>query len=262
MKSPQWTKEEIVTLKEMAAKRVPQNEIASKLNRTRVAVSGKLYSLGLNSKFKWTEEEVKRLKEYIANGDSMTTAASRLGRAPETVQRKCKKIGITTAWSEMLQEQKELKKEGVKRCLACKKVKPHSKEFFRRSNGYCLSCESETNAKHSRSSLEVVLSRRCRAAKTRARNKGVEFSLTPSSLLTLLEHQKGKCFYTGKEMTLGGAGNLTRAMPDAVSLDRICPDKGYVEGNIVLCCWAANYMKGDFSANDFKEWCKAVCDYN
>ena len=39
--------------------------------------------------------------------------------------------------------------------------------------------------------------------------------------------------------------------PYQVSIDRISSNLGYTEENTVLCCQAINYMKNDYSLEDF-----------
>lgn len=256
-----WNKEDLNILTQGLSEGCSHKELSIRLNRTKGAVSKKIYELGETSQFRWNPENTNLLRSLIESGKNMTAAASQLNCRIESVHKKCKQLGITTSRGQILREQVELKKQGLKRCSDCKEIKPLMKEFFRRSNGYCLLCERAANSSHSYSSLGIVLTTRLRAAKTRALRKKVPFQLTAESLALLWEKQDGKCFYTGKAMGLGGKGTFTRVSPDGVSVDRISPERGYVEGNVVLCCWAVNYMKGDYSADEFKAWCKEVCDY-
>lgn len=41
---------------------------------------------------------------------------------------------------------------------------------------------------------------------------------------------------------------------DKISIDKIIPEKGYVEGNVVLCTNRVNTIKSDLSLEEMKEW--------
>lgn len=42
------------------------------------------------------------------------------------------------------------------------------------------------------------------------------------------------------------------------SIDRVDSTKGYIPGNMVLCCWFVNKMKSNATPAVLLEWCKAV----
>lgn len=85
----------------------------------------------------------------------------------------------------------------------------------------------------------------------RARKKGVPCDLTNDLFRELWAKQKGQCYYTGRSMTLGVSTRYVFDM-DQVSVDRIRPEKGYVEGNVVLCCRWVNSAKGQGSLKNLK----------
>ena len=60
-------------------------------------------------------------------------------------------------------------------------------------------------------------------------------------LRSLYEKQGGRCFYTGVEMKIRGK---FKADPLQMSLDRKNSSRGYVAGNVVLCCLGVNLLKG------------------
>lgn len=75
-------------------------------------------------------------------------------------------------------------------------------------------------------------------------------------LLELYEKQNGKCFYTGKDLTI--SFNSGKQADTAMSIDRINPLKGYSKDNIVLCGCRTNVSKSDMSQKEFYEMCKMV----
>lgn len=68
--------------------------------------------------------------------------------------------------------------------------------------------------------------------------------------------QDKKCHYTGLEMNINGYKNNNLAM----TVDRVIPEKGYVEGNIVLCCNIVNKMKQNLTIEELKFWCKTILE--
>lgn len=65
-------------------------------------------------------------------------------------------------------------------------------------------------------------------------------SIRTSYLRELYNKQKGRCYYTGVEMALLSEKKMD---PFLMSIDRQDSSKGYIEGNIVLCCLGINYLK-------------------
>lgn len=74
-----------------------------------------------------------------------------------------------------------------------------------------------------------------------ALNRGIEFGLSIVEFRQLLTRKK--CAYTGINLTLHKNGN-----PDKTDLtiERIDDSKGYVKGNCIAVCYAANNIKSVF----------------
>lgn len=81
-----------------------------------------------------------------------------------------------------------------------------------------------------------------------------DFEMDVAYLHSLYDRQSGKCYYTGVEMSMD-PGHLT------ISMDCLTPRKGYVPGNIVLCCWLFNNMKCHLTEQEFYERCQQILDY-
>lgn len=79
------------------------------------------------------------------------------------------------------------------------------------------------------------------AAKVRAREKGLEFSITVNDL-----NIPERCPIFGCRIS-PGAGQRSDCSP---SIDRIDPKKGYVPGNVRVISWKANRLKSDMSLNE------------
>lgn len=81
-------------------------------------------------------------------------------------------------------------------------------------------------------------------AKIKAKQKNVDFNITPEYLKKNFP-KDNKCPITGFNFQFGYK-NLDKKNSDfAPSLDRIIPEKGYVEGNVIVICNIANRVKSD-----------------
>jgi hypothetical protein len=132
-------------------------------------------------------------------------------------------------------------------CTSCKK-KLNKKNFrkIKRSNwiGFypqCKICESSLmKVKYSQNPIPQMLSN----AKIRAKQKNVYFNLTFEYLKKIFP-QNNKCPVIGVNFQFGYK-NLDKKNTDfAPSLDRIVPEKGYVEGNVIVVCNIVNRVKSD-----------------
>jgi hypothetical protein len=101
------------------------------------------------------------------------------------------------------------------------------------------------------SSVEAWFKYRYSSFKTTARKSGITFTITREELCGMFEEQKGLCFYTDVPMrTDTGLG----WNPNALSLDKVVPEKGYIPGNVVLCTRRANTVKSDLTLEEMKLW--------
>ena len=90
-----------------------------------------------------------------------------------------------------------------------------------------------------------------KAAKKRARDKGLDFDITPDDIVI-----PALCPYLGIPIT-HEVGCKSRR-PGSPSLDRIDSSRGYVKGNILVCSWRANFLKSDATLTELitltKQW--------
>ena len=105
--------------------------------------------------------------------------------------------------------------------------------------------------------LEKVLQARWLAAKSRAIDKSIPFTITKEDLLTVWKAQNGKCAISGLDMTYElGEGRIYTN----VSIDQIMPSKGYTIDNIQLVCMAVNQLKSDLDMDTILILCSAIVD--
>lgn len=92
------------------------------------------------------------------------------------------------------------------------------------------------------------------------RNKNIKFSPNLRDLIIQQwEKQNGLCFYSGRKMSISGDYHTNL---NAMTIDKVNPKLGYVEGNIVMCCRIFNAMKQNLNYDEFMNHCKEILDYN
>lgn len=165
-------------------------------------------------------------------------------------------------------------------CLHCKKRKPTT-EFYRQRGPYlkseCKKCSSAVCVAWQRKRrtgpfaykqllAERAADIRCRRSVSGKRpyRDGVRKRIKVmrglrEHLISLWEKQKGRCFYTHREMQVGGYHAGVRT---AMTIDRKTPSKGYVAGNLVLCCSSVNRMKQEFTLKELLALCEELLAVN
>ena len=150
-------------------------------------------------------------------------------------------------------------------CSRCKTEKPSSEFYFKKTqnkfNSWCKSCcKVIANARHKgiickveKSPSEYVLNCalyrldgnvRNNCYMKQRRGKLCKKTLHIKDLRKLYYSQSGKCYYTGLPMKLVSE---TKRDPYLMSLDRIDSIRGYVPGNVVMCCLGMNWLRNTHS---------------
>tara|TARA_R100000656_G_scaffold95356_2_gene69209 strand:- start:67 stop:432 length:366 start_codon:yes stop_codon:yes gene_type:complete len=87
--------------------------------------------------------------------------------------------------------------------------------------------------------FELKVSNKYQSKYQNAKTRGLDFTITLTSMRNMLKAKR--CYYTGILMTEPADGGKLRATDRTI--DRIDSTKGYVPGNVVACCNAANTLK-------------------
>ena len=87
--------------------------------------------------------------------------------------------------------------------------------------------------------------------KGRAKQSGIEFSLTPEDWDLIVRRAGGRCELTGIQFNLAKAKTGFRA-PLAPSVDRINCGFGYTKSNVRFVCVAVNWALSDWGVNVFE----------
>lgn len=88
------------------------------------------------------------------------------------------------------------------------------------------------------------------------KSKTINSDLDSNYLIELYNNQNGLCYYTGEVLSVGQSRG--HAMKDSISLDRLIPEKGYVQGNVVWCSYLSNTMKQDLTESDFYSYIRNI----
>lgn len=136
----------------------------------------------------------------------------------------------------------------TKRCNKCEQYKPFS-DFpkGKDANGLyyiCKQCLSERTKQNYRSKdpLTRWVDTDLAGIRERAKRNNITNTLTKEFLRSLYTNQHGKCVYCTNEFDLNGTQFDHKRSPSA---DRLVPEQGYVESNVVLCCHRCNTIKND-----------------
>ncbi len=115
-----------------------------------------------------------------------------------------------------------------------------------RNTGKTMYTYREKKARYGRSFMLGQIASRI---KERSRKYGIKCAVTVGLVREMWNKQNGRCWYTNRPMTVG-VSTRKKIDLDQVSVDRINPNRGYVKGNIVLCCFWVNTAKGSWTLRD------------
>lgn len=89
-------------------------------------------------------------------------------------------------------------------------------------------------------------------AKSRAKNKNIQYELSPEIIKSLVEKQGGKCFFTGIPFS---DHSEYKIRPFTASIDRLDNNKGYILDNVRMVCTMVNKAKNIYDLSLFDEMC-------
>lgn len=125
---------------------------------------------------------------------------------------------------------------------------------------YCNACFSYDKRKPKRNTMLTTHISKSKYGNLMhvAKERGISFEVTPEYLEKLWISQNKKCALSGIPLTMGiSSHNWSHT---TASLDRIDSNIGYVEGNVQWIHKDINYMKCDFTQEEFINYCKLISD--
>lgn len=165
--------------------------------------------------------------------------------------------------------------DGSKLCKKCNETKPANTDYFLKDKKgyfypYCRECKKEylklrknasSLSKENFSEIEVKKQKSNRidkwanylvdSSRNSAKRFGKEFDIDVDYILELYKKQNGKCYWFNIKLE---PSNISK-YPAKPSLDRLDCDKGYVKGNIVISCMAANLGRNSCDPEIFGNFC-------
>lgn len=186
----------------------------------------------------------------------------------------CKKCSIQKAAAKRV----KVTDDGMKLCKKCAEYKPANTEYFLKDKKgyfypYCRECKKEylKSRKNTTPLTKEELYERKLSKQKVARSKkwanylvdssrnsakryGREFDIDVDYILDLYEKQNQKCYWYGIDLEPSPVSKY----PAKPSIDRLDNNKGYVKGNIVISCMAANYGRNSCDVEVFKNFCKTL----
>jgi|WetSurSiteA1Bulk_404760.scaffolds.fasta_scaffold00264_17 hypothetical protein len=91
-----------------------------------------------------------------------------------------------------------------------------------------------------------------------AKRKNIVFSLTKEEFLEITSKN---CFYCGLEPFKVKNSKWDNGNYIFNGIDRLDNTKGYIESNVVPCCWTCNQAKHEMMVTDFYEWSDRLYEY-
>lgn len=161
-------------------------------------------------------------------------------------QAKCKKCSLefSNAYRKKHPEYSTLKSYENYDARKMKQPDYNSERYKKRREDYLL------YRKVSLSTVEGRLHNAMFTAKSRAKEKNMDFDLDKDFLIDLLHKQENCCKLTGLPLTANDR-NETFFSPLNPSIDRIDPNKGYTKDNIQIVCTAMNLALNQFGEEFF-----------
>ena len=168
--------------------------------------------------------------------------------------------------------------DGLKLCKKCNENKPANTDYFLKDKKgylypYCRECKrkylsekrknltsiihSDINI-HENKTLKEKANRANKwaqylvhSSRSSAKKYGKDFDIDENYILELYEKQNQKCYWFGIKLE----PSILTKYPAKPSLDRIDCDKGYVKGNVVISCMAANLGRNSCDPEIFGNFC-------
>jgi G3E family GTPase len=197
----------------------------------------------------------EKIKELHAQGKTNREISGELKVTPQAINYWIKKLKLVPHGKRRF-SLKIVKGKGVcSKCNSSKSLdnfrtnKRNSEHSYKQT--YCNDCRQQQMWDNINSGIKQYLSYRLWRLKSKVkRNKGI-FTISQENLYKLWIEQKGKCFYTDVELKWRVGKGYDK---NSLSVDKVIPEKGYIDGNVVLCTHQINSCKNDLTLEEIKKW--------
>lgn len=203
-----------------------------------------------------TNEELEKLKELHSTGLNNKEIAQYFdGISSHSISYYLKKLNLRSNRANMAIKMID---DNTAECNKCYMIKELDQfQYGRRDQkyeyryAYCRSCRKTQIYSQQYSTPETFLKNRYNRLKARAKTNNILFNLSKDYLLNQYNKQNGLCFYTDIFMDYSFETNKSR---NRMSIDKIQPELGYIDANVVLCSYRVNSIKLDISLDEMKLW--------
>ncbi len=228
------------------------SQLSEKLDISKETLSRKLKSLGITPNYHRGVSDAQIIN-LNTQGLSMGQISEKLGIAYSSCVQRIHKLGLTPNYTQIPGGLQVVGNVG--QCVVCKILKEvNNFRYHKKLHMYDTTCKSCRNIKSQHlKNCDIIVYLSGTRNSIQSRHPQQEF--TKYDLLEIYENQDGSCFYTGGELVWGAGSGKCK---NALSVDKVIPSKGYIKGNIVLCCNWINIMKSDASLDTLKIWMPLV----
>lgn len=164
-----------------------------------------------------------------------------------------------------------------KQCTICLETKPMDQFYFKtykskttgekykRYRAECIVCSKKHTIDYIQDNYDMVYTKKKEyhnehkdniryhvqnKISTWRRASSIPSDLTVDYLVELYDNQDGYCYYfKDRKMIFGWING--KVHHNSLSLDKLDPTKGYMQGNVVWCTYLANTMKQDLNEQQF-----------
>lgn len=125
----------------------------------------------------------------------------------------------------------------------------------------CVTCLQRNEYAAKMLKFEWRLNKLLSAAKNRSKSKNLEFDLDLPYLVSLWNASDGACVISGRKFDLSNYGKFGQVNPNAPSVDRIIPEKGYTKGNIRLVTYHVNVALSEYGLDGLRSLASDILRY-
>lgn len=139
------------------------------------------------------------------------------------------------------------------RCKPCKAA--YAREWRKLHKNYRGTGKLTAVPKEDRLLMSAISDRLMQAKQRVKKYGGAEPDVDRDYLYHLFKQQHGRCALSGVLM------KIEKGAVTCLSLDKIRPEKGYIQGNVQWVAWAVNRAKGDMEEAVFLDMCRQILEY-
>jgi len=199
--------------------------------------------------------DLEKLKELHSQGKSNREIARELSVHHNTIAYHLKQNNLECNTAN---QPIDMVSDTEARCKKCQDIKPLDEfQFGRKGQKYeyrfsfCNDCRKKQAYLNLNGDVDKFLSDRYNRLIARAKKNSIICSITKEEFISQYYSQNKMCFYTDSFMICEVGDGHHR---NSLSIDKIIPELGYVNGNFVFCRNIINTCKSDLTLGEIANW--------